>query len=463
MYLRDLLLTAIVCGLLPACFLRPWVGFLVWTWIGMMNPHRLTFGFAYSFQWAMIVGGATLAGLLFTRDKKAIPWNLQLVLMAVLPAYFTFTTFFAWAPAHAWEKWVLVMKVIVMAILATMVIYGRNRIRWLLIVIALSIGYYGIKGGIWVIVTGGADRVHGPAESFISENNNIGLGLLMVVPIMLALAREESRKWVRGFLNLAAALSIISVVFTYSRGAMLGMAASAPFMFVRSKKKFLAALVLAPVIAAGVLWAPDKLFERAETIGTYEEDRSAMMRIQAWTVAWNIAVANPLTGAGFHFEWSPDDDRWLSYADPALSKYSISSRAAHSIYFQILGDHGFVAFGLYLFLMFSTLWQCKRLEKRTAGDPELEWIGNYASAIRICLIGYIVSGAFLSSAYFDLAWVYYSFTAILSRELPEHAGATRKLAMSGNGARAPTAPAAQVGQKPSPSGIGSARSRKAGV
>ena len=129
----------------------------------------------------------------------------------------------------------------------------------------------------------------------------------------------------------------------------------------------------------------------------------------------------------------------------------------------MLGDHGFVALGLYLLLMFSTLWKCKRLEKRTAGDPQFEWIGNYASAIRISLIGYMVSGAFLSTAYFDLAWVYYSFTAILSRELPEHAGATKTLAMSQNGARAQTAPAAQAKHEPGPSGIGSARSRRAGV
>lgn len=461
--MRDLLLAAIVFGLVPVCFLRPWVGFLIWTWIGMMSPHWLVFGFARDIHWAMIVGGATLAGLLITRDKKSPLWNTQLVLMAVLLAYFTFTTLFAWAPDAAWEKWILVMKVIVMAILATMVIYGKDRIRWLLIVIALSIGYYGIKGGIWVIATGGVDRVYGPSGGFMTQSNGIGVGLLMVVPIMLALAREQSHKWRRWFFNLAAGLSAISVIFTYSRGAMLGMVAAAPFMFMRSKRKFLAALVLAPVLFAGVLWAPDELFERAETIATYQEDRSAMQRIHTWIVAWNIAVENPLTGAGFEFESSPDVGRWLSYGDPDINQYLTHAPSAHSIYFQMLGQHGFVALGLYLLLMFSTLWQCKRLTRRTAGDPELEWIGNYASAIRICLIGYMVSGAFLSSAYFDLAWVYYSFTAILSRELPENAGATQKLAMSGSGARAQMAPAAQVGQKRNPSGIGSARSRKAGV
>jgi len=461
--MRDLLFAAIVFGLLPVCFLRPWIGFLVWTWLSMMSPHRLLWGFALDMRWSLFVGCATLAGLLFTRDRKSVPWNTQLVLMAVLLAYFTFTSLFAWEPDAAWEKWSLVTKVIVMAILATMVIYGRDRIRWLLTVIALSVGYYGIKGGIWVIATGGVYSVQGPDAGFMTMANGIGIGLLMVVPIMLALMREHPHKWQRWGFGLAAGLSTLSIVFTYSRGALLGLAASASFMFMRSKRKLLIALAFAPVIFAGILWAPDKLFERAETIGTYEQDNSAMQRIHTWIVAWNIALDSPITGAGFEFDYTSDRDRWFRYGAPDIRQHMDLVQSAHSIYFQVLGQHGFVALGLWLFLMFSTLWKCKRLAKRTEGDPELEWIGNYASAIRISLIGYMVSGAFVSTAYFDLAWVYYSFTAILSRELPEHAGATQKLAMSEQGAPAQTAPAAQVARVPSQSVVGSAHGRKAGV
>ena len=461
--MRDLLFAVIVLGLLPVCFLRPWVGFLVWTWLSMMSPNWLLWGFAANIRWSVFVGGATLAGLLLTRDRKPVPWNTQLVLMVVMLAYFTFTSFFAWAPDAAWDKWSLVSKVVAMAILATMVIYGRDRIRWLLTVIALSVGYYGIKGGIWVLLTGGVNSVEGPEGGFMSMGNGIGIGLLMVVPIMLALVREYPHKWQRWCFGLSAGLSTLSIVFTYSRGAMMGLAVLASFMFVRSKRKTLIALALVPIIFAGIVWAPDKVFRRAETIGTYEKDGSAMQRIHTWIVAWNVAVNNPVTGAGFDFEEIPNPDRWFSHGASDIYQYTKIVRAAHSIYFQVLGQHGFVALGLYLFLIFSTLRECGRLAKRAAGDPEFEWVGNYASAIRFSLIGYIVSGAFVSVAYFDLAWVYYSLTAILARELPERTGATQKLAMSGNVAREQTAPAAQVGQLSSRSVVRSERSRKAGV
>jgi probable O-glycosylation ligase (exosortase A-associated) len=416
--MRDILLAIVVFGMLPVCLMRPWIGILMWTWISMMNPQWLAYGFAREFPWAMVIGGVTIAGLVLTRDRKPVPWNGQLILMLLLLAYFAVTTFFfAWVPDVAQEKLTLVMKVMLMVILGTTVIYGRERIRWLLIVIALSIGFYGVKGGIWVAATGGENMVWGADGGFIQGNNAIGLALLMVVPLMLVLAHEDQRKWVRRCLHGAALLSCVSVVFTYSRGAMLGLAASAPFMVLRGRRKLIAVLVVVPIVAVGAMLAPEKVFNRAGTIATYEEDGSAMQRLLAWSVAWNIALERPLVGAGFDFYASPDNERWLSYGDRDLQRYSTISRAAHSIYFQVLGEHGFVAFGLYLLLLVTAFRKCTRLRKATVGNPELEWIGNYASAIRLCLIGYVVTGAFLSQAYFDLAWIYFSLPAILGREM----------------------------------------------
>lgn len=49
--MRDLLLSFIVMIVLPFCLTRPWVGFLAWNWLGMMNPHRIVFGFAQDIPW----------------------------------------------------------------------------------------------------------------------------------------------------------------------------------------------------------------------------------------------------------------------------------------------------------------------------------------------------------------------------------------------------------------------------
>jgi len=430
--MRDILLTTIIFGLLPVCFVRPWIGVLVWTWIGLMNPHRLTFGFAYDTPFAMIVAVVTLAGLLLTKDRRPIPADRGLVLVAILFAYFTMTTFFAWAPDEAWGQWNKVGKILLMAFIIPMVISGKYRIRILLLVIALSIGFYGFKGGIWVFLTGGVNRVQGPrGGTLISSNTDLGMALLMIVPVLIYLAREENRMWLRHFLRLTAVLCMISTVFTYSRGALVGLAVVAPILFLRSKQKVFLLILLLPLAYFANDLLPAQLTQRAETIETYKQDTSAMLRLQAWSVAKNIAKEHPWTGAGFNFEWAPDA-LWLSYADfmvgtdPTVNR----ARAAHSIYFQVLGQHGVIACALFLLLMVLTLSRLQTLRKRGAASADTMWIANYATAIQVGLIGHAVAGAFISVAYFDLFYAYIAITAILHRELQEATEGARELGQS---------------------------------
>src|SRR5205823_4844220 len=141
------------------------------------------------------------------------------------------------------------------------------------------------------------------------------------------------------------------------------------------------------------------LIHRAETIQTFQEDGSAMGRIQAWGVAWNVALTHPF-GAGFNFD--ADAARWMSYTFFRDDANFSHPRAAHSIYFQILGEHGFVGLILFLTIVISTYRTFAFVNKNAAAHKELRWMSDYAGALQIGTIGYTVSGAFLSLAYFDL-------------------------------------------------------------
>ncbi len=419
--MRDYVLTAVVFALVPICFARPWLGVLAWYWLGLMNPHRLTWSFAYTMPFAMLIALATLAGALVARDRKPIPWERELVLSALLLGYFTFTTVFAWAPAYAWPELEKVAKIILMTLVATMFIYGKERIRYLLLVVAFSIGYYGFKGGIWSIIHGGAEQVVGPEGSFIEGNTFLSLALNMVIPLMIGLAHQEPRRWLRRLLYATAALSVISSFFSYSRGGWLGLAVVLISLLMfqlkgRQRALVVAALVVVALTATSIF--PERVFTRADTLENYEQDCSANQRFMSWTVHWNVAKTYPLTGAGFQFE-EARDGRWLSFGD---EKYltcfgTASSSAAHSIYFQMMGQHGFVAFFIYIILLIAVQLKLNRLRRESRKRPEMAWIGSYATGLQIGLLGYLVSGAFLSSAYFDLPWLYYAITVMLSREL----------------------------------------------
>lgn len=414
--MRDYVLTAIVFSLVPVCFMRPWIGILVWYWLGLMNPHRLTWDFSYYMPFASIVGGAILLGAVLARDRRPIAWNGPLALAVVLLIYYTFTTFFAWAPEYAWIQWEKVAKIVFMTLVATMFIYGKDRIRALLLVIVFSIGFYGVKGAFFVIRSAGLQRVEGPEGSFIAGNTFLGLGLSMVIPLLVLLARAEQRTWLKRLLYATAALCFVSTIFTYSRGAFLGLGAITILLFLHFQRKGLALLLLIPALAIGLNVLPEQIFKRAELINEYQEESSANQRLQSWTVAIGIAKDYPFTGGGFEFEYA-NDARWLSYGDPKYERFLRHSSAAHSIYFQILGQHGILAFILYLAMLVGTLISLRRTKAAARSIPGSEWIIDYATGIQIAMGGYMVAGAFLSSAYFDLAYLFFALSAILHREI----------------------------------------------
>lgn len=414
MPIRDILLTGFIFALVPACFLRPWFGVLVWTWIGIMNPHRLTWGFAYDMPFAQIVAIAIFGGLLLTRDKKFIAWTPEIGLVAVLFAYMTFTTFFAWAPEDAWHQWDKVGKVLLMACVTTMPIYGKQRIYWLFLITALSLGFYGFKGGIFTIFTGGQFHVMGPPASFLSDNNFLGVGLVMGLPLLFTLAQQEERMWLRRLLYVTFALTFLATPFTYSRGDMLGQAAVALLLFMKLRNKAVWIMLLIPVVFVAIAFIPTKLITRAGSIQDYQLDRSAMERIATWDLAFNIAMDKPLRGGGFNYEGNAE--QWYAHLDPKYLSVIGGRHVAHSIYFQILGQHGFIAFGLFLIILFLTYQRLGKLKKRTSGIPELRWIAGYAWALQVGLVGYMVAGAFVNLAYFDLYYLFVAFTAMLWRE-----------------------------------------------
>src|SRR5262245_12551592 len=162
MPLRDIAVTAVIFLLLPACFARPWIGVLVWSWIGYMNPHRLTWGFAYGMPFAMIVGLATLSGLLLTRERRVPPHTIQVCLMFAFWVFVTLTTLNAMFPDDAWAQYDKVSKILIMVFVTLMLFQDAKRLRALIWVAGLSIGFYGLKGGIWAITSGGQNMVLGP-------------------------------------------------------------------------------------------------------------------------------------------------------------------------------------------------------------------------------------------------------------------------------------------------------------
>jgi probable O-glycosylation ligase (exosortase A-associated) len=393
--MRDYLVFAIIFATLPFILKRPVYGAMVFAWISLMNPNRLAYASAYEFPFAAIVAVTTLISMLMSSEPKKLPITPLTVVLMVFMAWMTITCFAAVEPERAWTEWRRVSKTIFMVLISMALVRTEKDTKLFAWVVGLSLAIYGVKGGIFTLTSGGNYRVVGPADSYIADNNHLALALLTVVPIIWYLHTQVSKKWQRYGMMATTALCIISAAGSYSRGALIAGAAMLIFLWIKSPSKLRTGLALLLIIPIVMYTMPEKWFARMDTIGEYKSDSSANGRINAWHFAFNIAADRPL-GGGF----TPFTPRMFQVYAPD----PFDVHAPHSIYFQVLGEHGF--FGLLLFLVFFWLaWRTgSRILRLTRANAELRWATNLARMCQVSLLGFAVGGSFLTLAYYDLIY-----------------------------------------------------------
>ena len=409
--MRDVLVILIVLGALPVVLARPYVGVLVWSWLGYMNPHRLTWGFAYDFPFALVVAVTTLVAALFSTERKRIPVTGLTTLWMVFIFWMGATTIYAIYPDIAWFQYEKVLKIQLMTFVTILLMRSRERLRMLIWVIVISLGFYGVKGGVFTILNGGTYHVWGPPGTFVEGNNELALALLMILPLMHYLRMTSLNRWIRFGLLASMVLCAFSVVGSQSRGAFVGGIAMALFLWFKAKHKAVTAAILVVMISLVFAFMPEQWHERMWTIETYQGDASAMGRIEAWQVALRLANDKPM-GGGFEL-WT--DDTFNRYIPMATG-----SRDAHSIYFKVLGEHGWI--GLILFVSIGiAAWRTgTRIIQQTRDRPDLDWLSSLARMIQVSLAAYAAGGAFLGLSYFDLYWHLVSMLVLGKELLRQH-------------------------------------------
>ena len=381
--MRDIAVTFAVFASLPFILKRPWIGILMWTWLGFMNPHRLAWGFSTEMPFAMIVAVTTMISLWKSKEPKVIPWTRESILLFIFVIWMIITTFFAINEVDAWQQFDKVMKIQLMIFIGMILITDRMRLHWLIVVIALSIGFYGVKGGYFTILHGGVHRVQGPWGSFISGNNEMGLALAMTVPLLFYLYRYSSSKLVRPFMLAAVILTAIAAIGTQSRGALIGMSAMGVMFVLRGRQKFRIALIVGVSAYAIANIMPQEWYDRMATIKTYESDASAIGRLEAWEMAFYFARTR-ITGGGF--------ETFNGYTD------------AHSIYFEVLGEQGFVGLTLFLLVGLATWLSAWQIARQASNRQETMWLADLLRMVQVSLVAYAATGAFLGMAYYDYTY-----------------------------------------------------------
>ena len=410
--MRDLFVSGLIVGCLPTCFRRPFIGLLLFSLLAYMRIQDLTWGFARFQRWSFYVMVITLAGYVLqgSSRRNMLPDLRNWIMIGLMVTVGLSLVMNGPYDARGdTARYIEYLKIVGVAIFTTAVLKDRHYLRVLVWIIALSFGFFGVKNGISMILSGGSLVIIQGPGGMLADNNDFALALCMGIPLLFHLGWAERRKLMRRTMLAMVPLTMLTVMATHSRGAFLAMSCSFLVLVWRSKNRVGGFAMMILLAIAGVLGAPQSFKDRIATIGSYEEDQSARGRLEAWAVAGHMIAANPVFGIGFD-KFTRNYRAYDTKTGPGAGVPDTGIHVAHNSYLQIWAECGTPSMILYLLLIGLSYLDLWRVRKMARQRYHTSWILYYATMFEASLTAFVVGSFFLNRAQFDL---FYHFVAVI--------------------------------------------------
>jgi probable O-glycosylation ligase (exosortase A-associated) len=428
--MRDLFFLALLPFLLYPMAKRPFIAVGMWIWTAMFFPNAWMYGIASTWRYNLIFTGVAMGGYLMLKDKPKVTLGVVGGMVLLFFFWTTFSTIITIGnPVVAWDLWGRFVKVILLFLFVIFIIDKKLHVDFFLWCVLFSIGFFASLEGLKYISSGGGHKIAGFSGHVLGDRNELSLAFVMTLPLCAYLLEEfgqRSRLIMLGLLGVMGLL-VTAIIGTQSRGGFIALLGVAGYFFFKSDRK-LALTLLGAVLVVGLSYfISDEWFNRMDTIGEAQDDASFMERVMAWKMSFILAAQNPFFGGGFkslenYGVWSVLCMDYFSY--PFFSTgFAIPDpqkmRAAHSVYFQVLGDHGFGGLAIYLGFLLSAFILARSVVKRARMLPATLWIARLATMIQLSIFAFCLGGAALSFAYFELLYALCGIIVVLdTRILP---------------------------------------------
>ena len=326
-------------------------------------------------------------------------FDVRAILLIAILAISTLSTFSGQYTTYAFTYWLDFAKIIVMTYILSILVNDEKRARVTFIVIALSLGFEAGKQGLaQLVLNPGAKNDNYIA--MLGDENLTAVGMFMLAPIVVMLARTSRVKWHAWMWRLLALGVIYRGISTYSRGGSLACGAVALVSIWRSphRVRSLAAVALVAMLIVPVL--PATYWNRMDTIDAKQEERdaSAEGRVHFWQVAVLIANANPILGIG-HNAYNAAYDQY----DFSRGQYG-GNRSVHSAWFGVLAELGYSGLMVFVMAIVLAFFACRRTRKVAATLPDGWNLLQYSLALECSLVAFMVGGSFVIFQYNEIIW-----------------------------------------------------------
>lgn len=417
--MRDLVFVGYLGLIMLLAFKRPFLFTLIYAYIDIVAPQRLSYFLLNSIPLSLILFGLAVGGyLLYDKktDSRISPRHFVIVLLLI---YCGYTTSMADEPVAAAEKWSWVWKALVFAAFLPLLLKTRLRIEALALMLVLCASTLIITGGIKTSVGGGG---YGQLILLIDDNSGlyessiISCVAIMIIPLILWLRKYGTIFKPDWRVNAYSAALIFACLLipigTQARTGLVCIAVLAILLFIKqaiTNPKFLIIpLIAGPLlIMATIPFLPQSFIERMETIQNYEADESASTRIAVWKWTLDYVDKNPLGGGFDAYRQNKvvydidivDDNGFITGQDER--EVVDEGRAYHSSYFEMLGENGWPGLIMWLIIHVGGVWRMqviRRMYKKRNREDE-EWVGPLAAALRNAQIIFLVGCIFVGIAF----------------------------------------------------------------
>jgi probable O-glycosylation ligase (exosortase A-associated) len=429
--MRDVFLLAFLPYLLYLTLRRPFVGAALWIWTSLFVPAAWVWGFAITIRFNLIIVIVSVASYLLYRHKPRMTWSGLASIVVLFYACFSISSFLALTETDTpFIWWDTVTRILALFFFCQLVL--EKKLHWDTFVWAmvLVIGGYGMLEATKYVLSGLNHEIVGIPYGQMYDRNDLAVAMVAMIPLAVYLRSQTKAKYLRLGLLAMICMLPVAVIGTFSRGGLITLAAVGLFYLLTSGRRFVLAALAVGIIALGLSFVvTDEYRYRAQTIQAADEDESFVGRTTAWKMSIYIALDRPLVGGGpFAVQTADVWPLYIPRYDPEQWFRSGTDvdrpRAAHSMYFQVLGDTGFLGFFVYMAMLTSAILLLRKTLRaaRANGDPD---IAGLCKALFLSLGAILVGGAALSIAYWDLIFGLLGLTSAVGARYAASVGPAR--------------------------------------
>lgn len=407
--MTTLALFVYMVAVLGASLRWPMLAGFAYLWLSVSHPQTGNGGF-FAWQWSLITIAVFILSYI-AHPNKHFSLKSNIYVCAILFfVWTTITTAVGLAPIVGWSVWWDFARMLLAVLAIGGAISQRQDLNFAVLAIVAGVGSVIASGVAQVVLSGGTSHVLGiPGSDFGSNNDVARLFGVSGLPFVLFLSFHAQNALLRKICRFAVWGCVLAIIGTYSRGAFVALVATFAYWGLISRRRsmfvvqgIVLILVVSVVLSTG---ASNAFLARMSSIQDYEQDKSFQGREFAWDFAKDMAARRPLTGGGFGaFR--------LDY-----NAGNVDGRGpwkdAHSIYFEVLGEHGYVGLVLYLLLLGGTFFKAIAITRRCKGHPELYWERDLAIAAQLSLVFHLAGGITISTTYMQ----YMFFTILIVASL----------------------------------------------